>query len=391
MRFAPKELICGRINLFTSMRIGLDARSIGNKVCGVSRVASRLIRALSETDRGNEYIVYTDSVSDLNLRGNFKVQPTDCSRKNPAHDLKFYSTLRQDSPEIYHALHSWLPEFIPQKVKVVVTIHDLFSVTDPDFFIKHKPFHWLYRSYFKHLTRRAVSRADAIITVSNYCRNEIIKNFPEAEGKLNVAYNAAGIEAGDTKVHKRLFDFNYLLYVGNSRSYKNLGVLLEGFGIFLRQNMCDINKLIVAGNDDYDTAKALAGRLGINKYIVFLSNPSDEEIRSLYAHASAFIFPSKYEGFGIPVLEAMGFGVPVIISDAEALVEVARDAALVFPKHRPEELAAAIGRLLSDKSLGDEMILKGFKRVKEFNYTASAQKLTRLYQRVLTGKHGVSL
>ena len=160
------------------MLIGIDARSISNRICGVSRVTSCLLDALSQIDKENKYIIYVDSVApSLTLNDNFRIKFTYCSRKNPMHDLEFYSFLKTDKINLFHSMHSWLPRFIPKGIKMVVTIHDLFSFTDPDFFIKYKPFHKYFQLYFRYVTGRTLKKADTIVAVSNYCKKRNNKAF----------------------------------------------------------------------------------------------------------------------------------------------------------------------------------------------------------------------
>lgn len=372
------------------MRIGLDARSINSKQCGVSRVASCIVQALSCVDKDNEYIVYTDNiVPKFNLNNNLRIHPTYCSRMNPMHDFKFYLILRRDKIDLYHSMHSWLPQFIPQGVKTVVTIHDLFSMTDPLFFIKYSPFHKLFQFYFGYLTKKAVSRADAVITVSNYCKNEIVKHFPVSNGKLHVIYNALGVSQKAVMAEGKtaLLGDKYFLYIGNCRSYKNVEVLIDGFNAFRNKN--PKVKLVIAGNDLCEHIKAKVRVLNIEKDVVFIHNPTDKEISDLYRGATAFIFPSKQEGFGIPVVEAMSAGTPVIISDAEALVEVAGDAALVFRRDNPEELALLMGKVYQDDFVRKELIGKGLKRASIFTWESSATQLIKIYHNLLNERENI--
>jgi len=372
------------------MRIGIDARSIGNKVCGVSRVAKCLIEALGKYDTEYEYIVYLDSMEELDVGSNFSLKPTNCSRKNPVHDAKLYSIIKKDDLDLYHAFHSWLPEFLSLQIKKVVTIHDLFSVTDPHFFDKYKPFHGFAKLYFKYLTDRSIRAAAAVVTVSNYCKGELIKHFHVLDEKIHVIYNARGIpdhpssKAAGNKWQS--INGKYLLYVGNCRSYKNTDVLIKGFHHFINRNKKSEINLIITGNDIYDVLKDQVRELGIAARVSFLTNLQDNEIRDLYIQALAFIMPSKYEGFGIPVLEAMSFGAPVIISDADALVEVAGGAALVFQKNKPEDLASAIEKIVSDNELRHKLIESGFNRSKDFTWESSAHKLAELYHKILNKK-----
>jgi len=365
-----------------NFKIGIDARSISDRICGVSRVATCLIEALSQIDTENRYIIYVDSIGpSVNLGENFEVKRTHCSRKNPMHDIKFYSILKNDRVDLFHSMHAWLPQFIPKGIKVVVTIYDIFSMTDPQFFVKYRPFHKFYQFYFKYLTASAIKRADAVVTISNYSKSEIIKHFPTADRKIHVVYSALGFNYKRTGNKSRFVKDEYFLYVGNCRSYKNVEVLIDGFNVFRNKN--PKVKLVIAGNDLCEHIKAKVRALNIEEKVVFILNPTDKEISDLYRNATAFIFPSKQEGFGIPVVEAMGAGTPVIISDAEALVEVAGDAALVFRRDNPEELALLMERVFNGDIVRRELIEKGLKRASMFTWKSSAIQFKKIYQNIL--------
>jgi len=235
------------------------------------------------------------------------------------------------------------------------------------------------------LTSSAIKKANAVVTVSNYCKREIIKYFPFAAGKTHVIYNALGISSGNVKKgnNERLVKDEYFLYVGNCRSYKNVEVLIEGFGIFLKKNKGHKIKLVIAGNDPCKHIKAKAHNMDILENLIFMFNPTDEEIANLYQNAVAFIFPSKQEGFGIPVLEAMNAGAPVIISDAEALVEVAGDTAMIFKRDNPQELALVLEKILHNNFLRQELIERGYNRISQFTWESSAIKLKNLYLQII--------
>lgn len=396
MRYVPNGQTCGNNTLQfvcgRAMRVGIDARSIGHKICGVSRVTSCLVHALSGIDQDNQYVVYIDSVDPRwNLGSNFKVRRTACSRRNLFQDIRFYTILKKDRLDVLHVLHSWLPVLIPRKTKVIVTIHDIFSVTDPEFFLKYKPFQGLFQLYFKYLTMRAVRRSDVVLTVSNYCKNEIIKIFPDAEGKSKVIYNAPGIQNGlsgsvtkETPANKgRMVDDEYLLFIGNCRSYKNVDVLIHGFHRLLGNMVGRKLKLVIAGNDPCNDIRERTNELGIAGQTLFFTNPSDEDVVSLYTHAEVFILPSRHEGFGIPAIEAMSLGTPVITSNAEALVEVVRDAALIFNRDDPEALASAVEKILMDLNLREELVAKGYKRAAKFTWGYSAKILKNMYENMI--------
>jgi glycosyltransferase involved in cell wall biosynthesis len=372
------------------MKIGIDARSIGAKICGVSRVAFCEIKALSEIDRENEYIVYTDTLDAIpGISGNFRIVRTHCNRMNPMHDFMFYRFLKKDQPDLLHVMHSWLPLIIPRGIKKVVTIYDIFTVTDPLFFIKRKPFHWIFREYFRLVTWMSVVRADVIITISNFCRNEIRHTFRAWKKRIEVVYLSPGIVPDEKSgPAKRLVDKDYLFYLGNFRSYKNVATLIRGYAIYAGRNSRGVD-LVIAGNDEDTQVKALAQELGMEQRIHFFHRPDDGKIDSLYHNASAFVFPSKYEGFGIPPIEAMSYGVPVIISNADALVETSGNAALVFDRHSPYDLAKKIEMLLSDSRLRETLIRKGHKNTEQYKWRNSAEKLKCIYTSIINQSRGI--
>jgi len=378
------------MNYPIKFRIGLDARSVADKMCGISRVTLGTIKSLSKIDQYNEYVIYVDTYKadlDKNLGHNFEIRPTNCNRMNFFRDRKFKLMMESDKLDLYHSFHSFLPFFITNTAKIFVTIHDLFALNDPRFFAKYGPLDKVAQMYFRRLIERSVERADIIITVSEYCKKEIISNFPNSRDKIYVIYNASDLAANRSREIKleKLAGKRYLLYVGNSRSYKNTEVLIDGYHRYLiRKNSCEDVELVIAGNDSYRAIEHKAKRLGIDNNVIIFNNPTDDELRSLYSNSLAFIMPSRWEGFGLPVVEGMSFGIPVITSDADALVEIARGASLVFKKDSPEELATAIETLVDNKALRNMLVVKGFERAKDFTWERSAQRLQELYNSVLS-------
>ena len=364
------------------MKIGIDARSIEKRICGVSRSTYCLIEALSKIDHDNHYIIYTDTeLSNDKFGKNFQFKATHCPRINPFYDFPFYHILKEDQLDLLHVTHSWFPQWLPNKIKAIVTIHDLFAVTDPDHFIKRKPFHKLFQRYIKYLTARSVKRADCIVTVSKYSKCEIENLFPQARGKIQVVYNSAGVKKIPQEPERKILKNQnvYFLYIGNCRSYKNVTVLIQGFAKFLETNPSSEVGLVIAGNDDCDTIKSMVEIKGLTERVEFILNPSDEEIVQLYQNSFAFVFPSKQEGFGIPVLEAMSFGVPTIISDADALIEITDNATLIFQRDDPEKLSKQMDLYFRNPYLKEEIAKKGVQQAQKFSWEASATKLNKVY------------
>jgi glycosyltransferase involved in cell wall biosynthesis len=284
-------------------------------------------------------------------------------------------------------MHSWLPLWLPKEIKSIVTIHDLFAITDPLFFIHRKPFHNMVRRYFKCLLARTLKHSSAVVTISQYCKKEIEQNFNFSK-PIEVIYNSPGLVSENFKKQNHV-DMNekYLFYLGNFRSYKNVEVLLRGFRLFLQMRPNVNIKLVLAGNDLGDSMKILSKQLSIEECVKFIYKPSDEQICSLYQNSVAFIFPSKYEGFGIPPLEAMSFGIPVIISDADALVETSGSAAAIFDRNDPQGLAKTICKVIEDDCFRVQLIESGYRTYKLYNWNTSAVQLLRFYEVIMSNNY----
>lgn len=369
------------------MKIGIDARSIGTKVCGVSRVALCQINGLAEIDAENDYIVYTDDVESLpGLPANFRVVRTGCNRMNLLHDFRFYRFLKRDGLDLLHVMHAWLPLAVPGRVKKVVTIYDIFSVTDPQFFIKRRPFHPIFRAYFRLVTWLTVARADAVLTISRFCVDEIRRTFRVHDKRIEVVYLSPGITpAAVPSGTPRLVERDYLFYLGNFRSYKNVPTLVRGYALFLQKTGSDVD-LVIAGNDDNSRILALARELGIERRLSFYYRPDDEVVDNLYRHARAFVFPSLCEGFGIPPIEAMSFGVPVVISDAAALVETSGSAALVFDRNNPADLAEKLSIVVNDAEVRADLVARGHACATRYTWTNGVRQLKAVYESLVISR-----
>lgn len=366
------------------LRIGIDARSVRHELCGVSRVATRLVKALSAIDTANRYFIYTENMTDWpGLGTNFKVVTTGCPRSRPWMDWRLYRLLKKDRLDVFHSIHSWLPLCLPKGVRAVVTIHDLFAATDPDFFAHRGILAGVYRTFFKQLLRDACRRAEAIVTISRYSAREIEAFYPAVRGKITIISNGVGIDhsLADTA---QVVGCPYLLYVGNCRSYKDPDTLMEGYALYRKRNPGSPLSLVVAGNDSCTRIKALVSQLGLTDFVRFVHGPGDAALASLYRGCLALVATSRYEGFGIPVLEAMAFGKPVITSDADAFTEVAADAALTFRRGDAMKLAERIAQIETHFELRNDLVARGLRRSKIFDWRRSAEALRSLYELALT-------
>jgi glycosyltransferase involved in cell wall biosynthesis len=245
---------------------------------------------------------------------------------------------------------------------VVLTIHDLFFIGYPG---QRRP---VYDATMTAMARLYAARAAAIIADSEYSKRSIVARLGVGASKVTVIPVALGAEfapapPGPAVLARYAVTPPYILYIGNFKPHKNLARLLRGFAQ-LPGPLRGRHSLVLGGGDADGRAglAALAATLGIGARVIFPGRIADEDLAALYAGAAAFVLPSLEEGFGLPVLEAMACGTPVVASNRAALPELVADAGLVFDAEREGELAAALARVLADSALADDLRHRGLAR-----------------------------
>lgn len=230
-------------------------------------------------------------------------------------------------------------------------------------------------------------KAQHIIAVSNYTKTDLLCRLNIPESKITVIHN--GVDRNIFKpLAKRPFHFPYVLYVGTERPRKNLGTLLSAFSMLKKGgSVMPTLKLVKVGSagrtDEFrHTTLDEIGRLGLESEVVFADYASDEDLAAYYSSAVALVMPSLYEGFGLPIIEAMACGCPVIAANSSSLPEVAGDAALFFAPRDSLQLAHLIRCLVNEPVLRNELTRKGFERVRHFSWERAARKTLEVYYRV---------
>lgn len=267
------------------------------------------------------------------------------------------------------------PVFVPKSKKLIVTIHDVAFLTYPE------SFSGFFRVYYRFLMPIIIKRADKIITVSNYSKKEIEKYYLEAKGKIEV------ISLGFDKNFKKLDNIkkkNQILYVGSLNKRKNFIGVLKAFELLEKKDY----KLLLVGNFSANFALDKKSKEVIeiakqNPNIEFKSNIDNKELIQIYNESVIFLFPSFYEGFGLPILEAMACGTPVICSNSSSLPEVGGDAVVYCNASDINDIKEKIEQVLKDDNLQNQMIKKCLERAKLFSWEKSAQEHIKVFEKVL--------
>jgi glycosyltransferase involved in cell wall biosynthesis len=247
-------------------------------------------------------------------------------------------------------------------------------------------------AYAKASMWNAAKRSDRVLTVSEASKRDILHFFNVPPEKVVVVYNAiderfwiAPKEEDMARVRERYqLDHGFVLYVGNIKPHKNLVRLIEAFDELRKQGDFDELKLLIIG-DEISKLPALRRAVHshkLHKQVRFLGYLPDETLAVLYRLAAVFVFPSLYEGFGLPPLEAMASGTPVVTSNVSSLLEVAGDAAVLVDPYDPHAIVEGMRRVLTDPALAQELRLKGLVRAREFSWERSVARTCELYKEV---------
>jgi len=277
------------------------------------------------------------------------------------------------SIDIWHATYP-LPITLKNTIKIT-TIHDLIPLKLPHLTLDNKRF-------FRDLIRSSLKDSQAIITVSENTKRELLSLFDYPEERIFVTYQPIALkeisEEKESVLEKyQLKKKKYILFVGAIEPKKNIKRLIEAYQKLKREE-----PLVIIGKKAWLWQEELKNIKASSSLIILLDYVSSEELQYLYRGASCFIFPSLYEGFGLPVLEAMSFGCPVITSNLSSLPEVCGDAALYIDPYNSQDIAEKLEQLLSDNALREGLVQAGKARSSMFSMEQYMQKISQVYQSV---------
>jgi glycosyltransferase involved in cell wall biosynthesis len=369
------------------MNVLLDARTVGRRFSGVGFYVLELVRALARLPDEHAYhlLIHGETVlDDLGLDARFRLHRTPFSPENhPFGDFWEDGALprlaRRLGADVLHG-----PAFlIPLRrtmVPKVVTIHDLVAFSHPE------TIPWKYAIYMRWLIRRAVREAQAVISVSQSVKDDIVRLLGAEPTRIVSIHHGVG-EHFHPQSRERIdgvrarhgLEKPYLLFVGNLEPRKNLPLLVRAFRR-VREHAPMPLDLVVAGQVAWKSGPLLEalGSHDVRDSVRLLGYVSSEELPALYSGAQAFVFPTLWEGFGLPVLEGMACGAPVVASPVESIVEIAGDAAIYVDPHDPESIAEGILHAVAPEQR-DAIVARGLACAARYPWRETARRTLEVY------------
>jgi glycosyltransferase involved in cell wall biosynthesis len=381
------------------MRIALDARWIFPEISGIGAYTRDLIRALAGIDRKNEYVLlFSDpAVRDRTIEETGVRNDANLSDRllpygvfSPLSQLRLPGILRSERIDVYHSTNYMIPLFaFPSRRKgrtrCVTTIHDVI----PMIFPHHAPRSRKARVYpvYRRLMVEVGKRSDAVLTDSAASRRDVIKHLripPERSPSVHVIPCGVNerFRPGD-ETPPKTGDERRIIYVGRADPYKNVATLIRAFAAARARCPFPV-RLLIAGSPDprYPEAQQLAAELGIDGAMTWTGYLSDEQLVKVYQDADLLVHPSRYEGFGLQIAEAMACGVPVVCSNGGSLPEVAGDAAILLDPDDLDGFADGIERVLTDPGVAASLRARGQRQAAQFTWERTARETLAVYEEV---------
>lgn len=368
--------------------IGFDAKRYFLNHTGLGNYSRDLIRILETYYPENTYYKYTPKIphelsSEQLLTNNIRLPRDFFSKLSPRfwRNSGIIKDLKKDQVNIFHGLSGEIPIGLQEaNIKSVVTIHDLIFLHFPELYSSVD--RWIYDKK----ARFAVKNADKIIAISEQTKKDIIHSYDVPENKIEVIYQVSHpafkkpkSDAEKQAIKEKLkLPENFLLNVGSIEPRKN------AFQIVKAVETLDIPLLIIGKETAYsDSIKEYVAKNGLESKVIFMKGLSMEELAVIYSLASIFIYPSKYEGFGIPIIEALYSGTPVITTNSGVFPEAGGPKSRYVNPNNIEELQNAIIDILSDQELARKMSSSGLEFVQRFNDDVIAKQLNKVYSSLI--------
>ena len=380
------------------MRVGIDARLLSYRR-GMGNFLYNLLFELVNLDKTNQYILYTDQPLlriDLDLPSNFQVQLLSIPTYPLWEQVALSLAARRDQLNVLHCPANTGPLWLPQGINLALTIHDVMYMLPTSVLPASPSLYQRVGRWYRRLVVPLVARqATVVVTVSHYSRQDIVKYLDLAEDSVRVVWeapNRACRLVTDTQVlakvqSKYALERPFILALAGVDPRKNTTRVIEAFAMLLG-NYSYAYQLALVGLSFSAQSSFLrqARGLGVADQISFTGFIPEEDLVALYNLADVFVYPSLYEGFGLPVLEAMTCGTPVVTSPTGSIPEIAGEAALFVDPNNAEAISRGIIRVLGDKELAQHLRTLGFEQTSHFSWHQTAVEMLRIYDQV--GKQG---
>ena len=375
------------------MRIAIDARKLHD--FGIGTYIRNLMKYLALLDQDTEYVLLCrpqDAKAIQALGPNFRPLPLSSKPYSVSEQFTLPAKLIPEHVALLHEPHYVLPPLVP--CRAVVTIHDCIHLMFPQYLPNRMAY-----AYARGSLWAAARRAERILTVSETSKADILRYCDVPADRIIVVYNAIddrfSVAPGDGAIQRAReryqLDGPFALYVGNIKPHKNLERLIDAFDLVRRSGFERLELLIIGDQiSKYPRLRRAVDKHKLHKHVRFLGFVPDDTLAALYRLATVFVFPSLYEGFGLPPLEAMASGTPVVTSNRSSLPEVVGDAAVLVDPYSAASIAEGIQRVLSDASLRRTLSERGLARARQFSWESSVRRIHEVYMDVASGRSSTS-
>lgn len=375
------------------MRIGIDGRAAKwYRGTGIGTYTYQLINCLNRIDTINKYLLFmpNNCKNDMSLKENFHLNSIpEGSSSSFWDEVNIPNILKDKNIQLYHVPQNGVGLPMDKNCPFIITLHDVIPYKMPETVSDR------YLEIFTREIPKIISICDGIITVSNYSKKDIVEAFNLPENKVHVTHLASeDIYKPLNKIiskyiAKRYYsiDGDFILYVGGFSPRKNIIGLIDSFSKLLSSYKRDI-KLVIAGKKgkSYDIYRNRAEELHILDKVLFPGFISIEHLPYIYNASKLFVYPSFYEGFGLPPIEAMSCGIPVIASNITSIPEVVGDGGLLVNPRDTDNLCNAMLEVLSDNGLYEELVTAGMAKASELSWEKTAKDTIGIYTKIIKEK-----
>jgi glycosyltransferase involved in cell wall biosynthesis len=373
------------------MKVGFDGKRAANNVTGLGNYSRSLIEHLADQFPENEYVVYTPKVDGtirkyrLFSKKNVKLQlPAKNSTSPIWRSVGVVLELVRSKVDLFHGLSHEIPYGLKENgIKSIVTIHDLIFLVKPAYYT------FFDRLIYKYKSKYACKSADRIIAISEQTKKDIVSFYKIEPAKIDVIYQSCDDQfktlLGESEKEfirkKHQLPQQYLLYIGTIEARKNVLLIIKALPL-----IDAAYPLVIIGKETKyaKLVKREIERLGLHKRVIFLKNIPFTDLPGIYQMANTFIYPSRYEGFGIPIIEALYGKVPVVAAAGSCLEEAGGPDSIYVSPDDSEALAEAVNKILTSKKLKTEMIEKGLIYAQKFNSEVVTKQVMNCYLKTLS-------